>query len=133
MRTITKIIIHCTATPQGRNHTLADVDGWHKERGFKSIGYHYLIDTAGKVLTGRPESEIGAHCLNHNANSIGICYVGGMTADMRQAKDTRTPEQKEALKTLVADLQERYPSVTVHGHCEFAAKDCPSFNVKTEF
>ncbi len=131
MRNINEIIIHCAATPEGKNFTVADIDRWHKKRGFRCIGYHYVIYLDGSVHVGRPEEEIGAHCTNHNAHSIGVCYIGGVAADGKTAKDTRTPAQKESLRRVVADLLKRYPNATVHGHREFAAKACPSFDVKT--
>ena len=132
MRKITKIIIHCSATPEGCDYTVADIDRWHKSRGWQCIGYHYVIYRDGSVHTGRPVAQIGAHCTGHNANSIGVCYIGGCAADGKTPKDTRTPQQREALRRLVADLQKQYPGATVHGHREFAAKACPSFDVKTE-
>lgn len=132
MRKITKLIIHCSATPEGRDYTVADIDRWHRARGFKGIGYHYVIYRDGSVHPGRAVEVIGAHCTGQNANSIGICYIGGLTADGKTAKDTRTPAQKEALRNLVAELKAKYPGVTVHGHREFANKACPCFDVKTQ-
>ncbi|MDD3404506.1 MAG: N-acetylmuramoyl-L-alanine amidase [Hespellia sp.] len=132
MRKIDKIILHCSATPEGRNVTVNDISRWHRDRGFNEIGYHWVIYLDGSVHPGRPESKIGAHTVGHNATSIGVCYIGGTDAKMK-AKDTRTPAQREAIKKLVAELQKRYPGATVHGHNEFAAKACPSFNVKIEF
>lgn len=82
---------------------------------------------------GRPLNEVGAHCKGHNAHSIGICYIGGLTADGKQPKDTRTPSQRIALEALVLLLRLRFPRATVHGHREFAAKACPCFEVKDEF
>ena len=132
MKYIKEIIVHCSATPEGRDYTVADIDRWHKQRGWKGIGYHYVIYRDGSVHKGRDVSEIGAHCEGHNANSIGICYIGGCAADGKTPKDTRTPQQREALRRLVADLQKQYPGASVHGHREFAAKACPSFDVKTD-
>lgn len=132
MRKIDKIIIHCSATPEGRSVTVADITAWHKKRGFRTIGYHYVIYLNGELHQGRKESEVGAHTIGQNQNSIGICYVGGVDANMK-AKDTRTSIQKAVLRDLVADLKRRYPGATVHGHNEFAAKACPSFDVKKEF
>lgn len=132
MRTITKIIVHCSATPEGRNYTVADIDRWHRQRGFKCIGYHYVIYNDGSVHTGRDEDAIGAHCSGYNANSIGICYIGGMTADNKKPKDTRTPEQRVALRELIKRLKAKYPKATIHGHREFANKACPCFDVKIE-
>ena len=82
---------------------------------------------------GRPESEIGAHCLGHNQNSIGVCYVGGLAADGRTPEDTRTAAQKEALLALLKKLRAKYPKASIHGHRDFAAKACPSFDATTEY
>lgn len=132
-RRIDKIIIHCTATPEGRHHTVEDVRRWHVQgRGWRDIGYHYLIYLDGTIHEGRPLDQIGAHTVGHNRYSIGICYVGGVAKDGRTPKDTRTEAQRIALRELVATLQCDYPKATVHGHNEFAPKACPSFNVKTE-
>ena len=130
MRKINEIIIHCSATPEGRNVTITDIEAWHKQRGFSEIGYHYVIYLDGSVHIGRNESKVGAHCLGHNANSIGVCYIGGVAKDGKTAKDTRTDAQKVALRNLVANLKRKYPSASVHGHNEFAAKACPSFDVQ---
>lgn len=129
MRKITKIIVHCTATPEGRAVSVAQVDAWHKERGFRCIGYHYLVGLDGTVTAGRPEQEMGAHCLGHNYESIGVCYVGGLDRVTGEPKDTRTPAQSSALRRLVEQLRDRYPGATVHGHREFAAKACPCFDI----
>lgn len=131
MRKITKIIIHCSATPEGRDYTVEDIDRRHRQKGWKGIGYHYVIYRDGSVHAGRDVEQIGAHCTGQNANSIGICYIGGMTADNKKPKDTRTPAQKAALRDLVERLRAKYPAATVHGHREFANKACPSFDVKT--
>lgn len=128
MRKIDQIIIHCSATPEGRNVTVADIDRWHRARGFLGIGYHYVVYLDGTIAAGRDEQLAGAHCRGHNQRSIGVCYVGGCDAAMRP-KDTRTPAQRTALRRLVSELQQRYPGATVHGHREFAAKACPSFDI----
>lgn len=133
MRVINKLIIHCSATKEGQHFTAKDIDVWHKHRGFKGIGYHYVILLDGTIEKGRDESEIGAHCLGQNANSIGICYIGGLAPDGKTPKDTRTPEQKAALNSLLSELQDRYELASIHGHNEFANKACPSFNVKEEY
>jgi N-acetylmuramoyl-L-alanine amidase len=131
MRSIDKIIIHCSATPAGRDVHAADIDLWHRRRGFRAIGYHYVVDLDGSIEQGRPEAEIGAHCRGYNAHSIGVCYVGGLDANGHPT-DTRTPNQRRALRQLVAELRRRYPAATIHGHNQFAAKDCPCFNVDYE-
>ena len=81
--------------------------------------------------TGRNVAAIGAHCSGHNANSIGICYIGGVDK-YGKPKDTRTPEQREALRALVEQLKTEYPGAKVHGHREFAAKACPCFDVEKD-
>lgn len=131
MRKITEIIIHCSATPAGRHHTVEDLDRWHREKGFKKIGYHYVIYLDGSIHEGRPVEETGAHCPGHNAHSIGVCYIGGYDEGF-QPRDTRTLEQRKALRELVQELQQQYPGATVHGHNEFVDKDCPSFRVKDD-
>ena len=130
MRKITKIILHCTATPEGKDYTVAQIDRWHKERGFDCIGYHYVIYRDGSVHKGRSEERQGAHCVGYNAHSIGVCYIGGCAADGMTPKDTRTAAQRQSLERLVRELLAKYPGATVHGHNEFAAKACPSFDVK---
>lgn len=130
MRNITKIIVHCSATPEGRDYTVADIDRWHKQRGWQGIGYHYVVYRDGSVHPGRSVEQIGAHTSGHNANSIGVCYIGGLAADGKTPKDTRTPAQRAALRDLVELLRAEYPNATIHGHREFANKACPSFDIK---
>ena len=134
MRYINKIIIHCSATPEGRNFTVDEIRDWHVNgNGWSDIGYHYVIYLDGSVHIGRPLSKVGAHCKGYNRGSIGICYIGGVDADdVKRAEDTRTPEQKIALRALVDGLRGIYPHITVHGHNEFSSKACPSFDVQTE-
>lgn len=129
IRQIKEIILHCTATQEGRDVHVADVDRWHKQQGWECIGYHYLITLDGKIEKGRPEWKIGAHCKGHNNVSIGIAYVGGVDYQGKP-KDTRTDAQKRALVQLLREVRGRHPKATIHGHNEFAAKACPSFNVQ---
>ena len=130
MRKIDKLIIHCSATPEGRAVTVQDIDKWHREKGYNGIGYHYVIGLNGEVWEGRDINLIGAHTQGQNANSIGVCYIGGCDKSMK-AKDTRTAAQKVALLNLVKELKKQFPTATIHGHNEFAAKACPSFDVKS--
>ena len=132
MRKIEKILIHCTATPEGRHVTVEQVTQWHRTRGFRTIGYHYLIYLDGSVHKGRAIDEVGAHCTGQNARSIGVCYVGGIDSYTLKPKDTRTYAQRKSMRKLVAELQARFPGATVHGHREFAPKACPSFDVAKE-
>ncbi len=133
MRKINEIIVHCTATAEGKNFHAADIDRWHKQKGWSGIGYHYVVDLDGTVEPGREESKVGAHCTGHNANSIGVVYVGGVATDGKTAKDTRTPLQKAALLKLLTELKHRYPNAAIHGHRDFAAKACPSFDATAEY
>ena len=132
MRPINRIIIHCSATAEGKDFTVKDIDTWHRRRGFDCIGYHYVIYRDGSIHAGRSIEKIGAHCRGYNTGSIGICYIGGCAADGKTPKDTRTPEQRESLRALVRILRYNYPAASVHGHNEFAAKACPSFNVQKD-
>ena len=133
MRTIDKIIIHCAATKEGHDIKTETIKSWHvKGRGWSDIGYHFVIELDGSVKTGRPLHRIGAHTKGHNATSIGVCYVGGIDIDKRP-KDTRTDAQRKAMDELIVALTMDYPGATVHGHNEFAAKACPSFDVSKEY
>ena len=132
-RTINEIIVHCSATPEGKDYTLDTIRQWHRQRGFSDIGYHYVIHPYGTVEEGRDGNIAGAHCSGHNSKSIGICYIGGMTADNKKAKDTRTDAQKVNLKALLMAMRKLYPSAKIHGHRDFAAKACPSFDATEEY
>lgn len=131
-RRIDAIIVHCTATPPGMKVTVDDIDRWHKQRGWKGIGYHFVVDLDGTIHAGRPLDCVGAHCKGHNAHSIGVCYVGGIDENGHPA-DTRTPEQKEALQRLIDVLLKKYPHAKVYNHYRFANKACPSFNAEEEY
>jgi N-acetylmuramoyl-L-alanine amidase len=132
----THIVIHCTATPEGRDVTAKDVDRMHRQRGFNGIGYHYVVRLDGTIEVGRPEDAIGAHVEGHNSTSIGISYVGGVDAnDINKAEDTRTEAQKKALLKLIKQLREKYPKAQVLGHRDFPGvkKACPCFDAKAEY
>ena len=132
-RIINEIIIHCTATPEGRECSVTEIRRWHIQRGFSDIGYHYVIHLDGRVEEGRNVDIAGAHCTGHNANSIGVVYVGGCGKDGKTPKDTRTEAQKSALANLLLDLRKLYPKATIHGHRDFANKACPSFDATHEY
>ena len=132
-RTIKEIIVHCTATPEGRVETVQSIRNMHKAKGWSDIGYHYLIGLNGERWEGRNVNLIGAHCEGHNSNSIGVCYVGGVDKKM-QAKDTRTEKQKYALVALLKDLRKLYPNAKIYGHHDFnKGKSCPCFDAKNEY
>ena len=153
MKTIDAIVIHCSATRAGQDVRAADIDKWHKERGYAGIGYNFVIDLDGTVEVGRPLNRNGAHCntaglsgVSYNKHSIGICYVGGLDAFGNPA-DTRTDEQKTAMHELVLRLMDEYPIVEVIGHRDASPdkngdgkitrnewiKQCPCFDVRAEF
>lgn len=150
---IDAIVVHCSATREGQDVRAADIDKWHKERGFKMIGYNYVIDLDGTVEIGRPITMDGAHCntsgvsgKSYNKHSIGICYVGGLDK-YGNPKDTRTFAQKKALAKLIYKLEIEYNIVEVIGHRDASPdkngdgkitqnewiKMCPCFEVKSEF
>lgn len=131
-RKITEIIVHCSATREGKDFGAGDINVWHIARGFDCIGYHYVVRLDGTVERGRDEQKIGAHCVGHNAMSIGVCYIGGL-GDDKQPKDTRTPQQKDALRSLLARLKAKYPDAKIRGHRDFAAKACPCFDATAEY
>lgn len=134
MRRIDYIVIHSSATPEGREHNVEDIDRWHRARGFKEIGYHYVVELDGAVFEGRALSKVGAHVKGHNAHSIGICYIGGTdNTRERRPKDTRTPAQKQSLEKLISDLKNLFPSAQVVGHRDLGATACPSFDAKSEY
>lgn len=131
----THIVVHCAATPEGKPFTAKDIDRWHREKGWSGIGYHFVVELDGKVVPGRPLGAVGSHVAGQNSTSIGIVYIGGVTADGKKAKDTRTPAQKAALLDLLKGLRIVYPTAKIQGHRDFpgVAKDCPSFNAKAEY
>ena len=134
MRKINSLIVHCSDTPEGKDFTVEDIRGWHvRERGWRDIGYHFVVYRDGTVHEGRDISIRGAHCKGHNKNSIGICYIGGRDTSMEKAKDTRTEEQKETLIFMSKYLKNEYPDITIYGHRDFADKDCPSFDATSEY
>ncbi len=132
-RSINEIIVHCSATKEGKDFTVADITNWHKQRGFTTIGYHYVIYRDGSIHKGRDINVSGAHCVGHNSHSIGVCYIGGCSAMSGTPKDTRTPEQKASLLKLLKELRTLYPMAKIRGHRDFANKACPSFDATKEY
>lgn len=152
-RTITDIVIHCTASREGQAMTVEQIRAEHKKNGWSDIGYHYVIGLNGEMWNGRDVDLVGAHVSGHNAHSIGIAYVGGLENrpgvpyNKLKAKDTRTEKQKSALLSLLVDLRKLYPKAKISGHRDFSPdknhngviepqewiKSCPSFDAKTEY
>ena len=133
MRTITLIIVHCSANRAGSALRMADIDSYHRSLGWIGCGYHYVIPTDGTIEPGRPEEMVGAHCKNHNRHSIGVCYIGGLSKDGKPA-DTRTDAQRIALRNLLELLRRRYPDALIVGHRDLdPQKVCPCFDVANEY
>jgi len=132
-RYIDKIVVHCSATPEGRDVSAATIDEWHKARGWSGIGYHFVVALDGKIEYGRDLNKTGAHVKGYNKSSIGICYIGGLDSVSKTAKDTRTSEQKESLLDLIKTLKKLHPSAVVHGHNEFSSKACPCYDANAEY
>ena len=131
-RNISMIIVHCSATPEGKDVSVESIRSAHKAQGWSDIGYHYVITLSGDVKQGRNVDLIGAHCQGKNTNSIGVCYVGGVDKDGRP-KDTRTERQRIQLKQLLIQLLILYPGARIYGHRDFANKACPSFDATKEY
>ncbi len=131
-----KIIIHCSATEEGKDFSAADIDRWHRVRGFRKIGYHYVVRLDGTDERGRADSEEGAHCPQESMNrrSIAICYIGGLDRS-GSPKDTRTEAQKRTILTLVRTLRGRYGRLPVCGHRDIrgVVKACPCFDAVAEY
>lgn len=133
MRTITLLIVHCSAVRPNQTSSAKEIDEWHRARGYPNgIGYHYVIRRDGSIEKGRPEEMIGAHVKDHNRHSIGICYEGGLNAEGKP-EDTRTPEQRAILRALLEELHKSYPRALIVGHNTFSAKACPCFRPEIEY
>lgn len=134
MLPIKYLTIHCAATPEGRDVKAKEIEKWDIAK-FGQKSYHLVVELDGTIVRSLPDTKIGAHVGGKNTGNIGICYIGGMDKDMKRAKDTRTPEQKKSLKTLIATYKERYPGIIIRGHRDWPGvkKDCPSFDVQKEY
>lgn len=138
MRALSEIIVHCSATRPDwmanakTSAKVAEIRRWHvADRGWKDIGYHFLIDRDGTVAFGRPLGQIGAHVAGRNTGTIGVCLIGGHgSAETDFFSEHFTAAQEKALRKLLADLIWAHPTITrVSGHNQWAAKACPGFNV----
>lgn len=146
MRKINYIVLHCSASKAGKKLTVDDIDKMHRARGWRKIGYHYVIYPDGSIHQGRPLAEAGAHVAGQNADSVGICYIGGLDQNGKPA-DTRTEEQRAAMFFLLQRLKEQFPQAEILGHRDFSPdldgngviepwefiKACPCFDARTEY
>nr|WP_319485661.1 N-acetylmuramoyl-L-alanine amidase [uncultured Cohaesibacter sp.] len=132
MRSINELIWHCTATPEGREVSVAEIDRWHKQRGWNGIGYHKVVHLDGSVSNGRPIATMGAHVKGHNRGTIGYVYVGGLDKS-GNPKDTRTDAQKATMIRLSQEAVRDYGIKKISGHRDYAAKACPCFDASGEY
>jgi len=153
VRKLIEIAVHCTATEEGVEVTIEDIDKWHKARGFNKqkqsghyCGYHYVVALDGTIMFGRYLCETGAHVKDHNSKSIGVCYVGGLDKNGKP-KDTRTDAQKETLVYLISKLKSTFNIDKVQGHRDYSPdtngngivdsfewiKSCPCFDAIPEY
>ena len=146
MRTITLIILHCSATRPTVRYTFEACCRDHLRRGWRDIGYHYYVTRDGEVHEGRPLCQVGAHCKDHNRHSIGICYEGGLDAYGNPC-DTRTVAQRLALRALLVLLHQRFPAAIILGHRDLSPdlngngsidpdewlKQCPCFDAIVDY
>lgn len=144
MAKLERLVLHCTATPEGREVTSAEIKAWHTNpvskggRGWKQVGYTDMIHLNGKVerLVANNEDanvdpwEVTNGATGFNSTSRHVVYVGGIDRQNKKAADTRTPQQRNAMENYVKDFHRRYPGVRIVGHNELAAKACPSFDVQ---
>ena len=129
-RIITLIVVHCSASRCNQRYTVEMLRKDHNARFHnQGVGYHYYIERDGQLYPTRREDQVGIHARGYNANSIGICYEGGLDENGKPA-DTRTPSQKAALIALLRSLKVDYPDAEIKGHCELKGvhKDCPCFS-----
>jgi N-acetylmuramoyl-L-alanine amidase len=131
------LVVHCSATKPSMNIGAAEIDRWHRQKGWRKIGYHFVIKRDGTIEPGRGLTEIGAHAAGYNSVSIGICLVGGVSEqDVKKAENNFTIPQMESLHHLLSSLLDAsFPKAKVLGHRDLpgVAKDCPSFDVQKWF
>ena len=139
------LVIHCTATPEGRPVTSAEIRHWHTDpvskggRGWNQVGYTDMIHLDGRVermVKNNEDANVDQWELTNGAagyNSISrhIVYVGGLATDGKTPKDTRTAAQTTAMINYVRDFHNRFPQIRIVGHHDLnPGKACPSFDVQ---
>lgn len=155
-RKISLIVLHCTATKASQRVTVEDIDRWHRKRGWDGCGYHIVVYQDGSIHYGRPLAQKGAHVENHNAHSIGVCYVGGLREEIDPINhklltinpcDTRTEVQKTTLRAIMEQLHRDYPHAIILGHRDLSPdlnhdgkitpnefiKQCPCLDAMVEY
>ena len=130
------IVVHCSASRPSMDIGAKEIERWHKERGFFSLGYHAVIRRDGTIEDGRALDQPGAHAQRFNGQSVAVCLVGGVAEDGKTAENNFTPEQFYALRVLLAEWREKFPTAVILGHRDLSEygppirKDCPSFDVR---
>jgi len=145
-REVDLVVVHCTATYEGKDLDVEDIRKMHKRRGWSDCGYHFIITLSGEVQIGRPLEKMGAHVRGHNKGSIGISYIGGVDLN-NKPKDTRTDAQKISMINLIDSLRSAFRNVEVKGHRDLSpdmdgdgiverhewVKACPCFDAIKEY
>lgn len=134
-RRIEFLVVHCSATRVNIPFTVKQLSDCHRARGFRTIGYHFYITKDGVLHRTRPMSEVGAHALEFNLHSIGVCYEGGLNEAGKPA-DTRTPQQRETLHRVLSELKGLFPQARIVGHYQLSTdirKACPCFDARKEY
>jgi N-acetylmuramoyl-L-alanine amidase len=128
---ITHLTIHCAATPEGRDVKAETISQWDQAR-FGQTSYHWVVELDGSKHRTLNDDQLGAHVGGHNHGNIGVCYVGGVDVHNAAPKDTRTPQQHQALREIVRDYHRRFPDLIILGHRDWPGvhKACPSFDVR---
>lgn len=143
MKTVRKLVVHCSATRATADIGVSDIRLWHRRQGWRDVGYHYVIRRDGTVEKGRPDNEPGAHVKGHNHDSLGICLAGGIAANGK-AENNFTPAQFDALEKLLDRLSAEHPGADIMGHRDLSPdknrdgkitpnewlKECPCFDVR---
>ena len=128
---IDRIVVHCSATPPGMDIGAAEIDQWHKERGWVGNGYSDVIRRDGRVEVGRrPYGAVLAHARGFNRNAIAVCLVGGLN-DAGEPAALFTRAQALSLGTYLHVMSAAYRNAKICGHHDLpdVAKACPSFSV----
>ena len=133
MRKIVFLVVHCTATAKSATVS-SNKKYWKENLGWKSVGYHIIIEPDGTINRLAEDSKITNGVKGFNSTSLHVSYIGGVDRDGK-AQDTRTEEQKESLLKVLKEWKKMYPDAVIQGHRDFVnvSKKCPSFNAKKEY
>lgn len=148
MGRLLRLVVHCTATPEGREVSSEEIRRWHTApkgsggRGWKQVGYTDMVHLDGTVERLVPNNgdgtvdpwEVTNGAAGYNSTSLHVVYVGGVAKDGKTPEDTRTDEQKRALERYVRDFRYAHPGADIVGHRDLdPSKACPSYDVRKEY